>query len=310
LPDYLAQPIASADHPITTSAFLSPPSFFSFCNFPLEESRMVPDSYTELVGRIEKDLAAVEGWLSHRETRFLTLLAASPTAQGDVLEIGSFRGRSTIALAHATSLANEAFPAFRSRVIAVDPLLDDDPLMQTPLAPGSAEERFERNLQQAGVRDQVEFHRGYSYELARSFDRPLRLLWIDGDHSYPSSKQDYDLFAHYLVPGGMLAMHDVLSRYDGCIRVFLEDVLSSPHFGAVGLCGSIGWAQFLGQNVASPAQQRAKQRLSQQLKRLVPYHCHPTPLQGWDKLKYQWLRSRVPHQAVDPADWQRRLKAA
>lgn len=270
---------------------------------------MLSPGFEETLLRIESDVAEVEGWLSPREMHFLALLAASPTAQGDILEIGSFRGRSTIVLAHATALANQAFPVFRSQLVAVDPLLDNDQLLSAPLSPGQAASQFERNLQRAGVRSQVEFHQGFSYELARNFSRKLRLLWIDGDHSYSSSKQDYDLFIDHLVPGGILAMHDVLSRYDGCIRVFTEEVLASPHYGAAGLCGSIGWAQHLGDATASPAQEMEKQRLLRQLQKLVPYHCQKTPLRGWSKLRYRWLRARVPHQAVDPGRWQRRLVA-
>lgn len=271
---------------------------------------MIPAGFDDLLQRIKQDLEHVDGWLSPREMEFLALLAATPTAQGDVLEIGSFRGRSTIALAHATRLANRVYPAFRSHVIAVDPLLDDDRLLASPLAPGSAERLFESNLQRAGVRSEIEFHRGFSFELARGFQKKLRLLWIDGDHSYPSSKQDYDLFVPHLAPGGILAMHDVLSRYDGCIRVYTEDVLTSPHYGAVGLCGSIGWAQYLGSSVATIEQEQAKQRLLRQLERLVPYHCQSSPLRGWSKLRYRWLRSRIPHQAVNPMRWERRLKVA
>lgn len=271
---------------------------------------MIPAGFEDLLCRIRKDLEKVDGWLSPREMEFLALLAATPTAQGDVLEIGSFRGRSTIALAHATRLANQVFPAFRSQVIAVDPLLDDDRLLATPLAAGSAERLFEGNLARAGVRSEIEFHRGFSFELAEGFQRKLRLLWIDGDHSYPSSKQDFDLFTPYLAPGGILAMHDVLSRYDGCIRVFTEDVLTSPHYGAVGLCGSIGWAQYLGAAVATPQQEQAKQRLLGQLGPLVPYHCQSAPLRGWSKLRYRWLRARIPHQAIPPSRWERRLRAA
>ena len=50
-------------------------------------------------------------------------------------------------------------------------------------------------------------------------------------------------FRHSFSDGAILAMHDVLSLpWGGPLRVFVEDVLSSEHFGPVGLC----WIDRLG----------------------------------------------------------------
>jgi hypothetical protein len=263
-------------------------------------------AFTSILSQIQQRLVGVEGWLTDREVEFLALAAARPTADGDILEIGSFRGRSTIVLAlasHATRPADDPIQP----VIAIDPLLDDDPLLEKPLPSGTAKHIFHGNLRRAGVQNLVEFHQGFSYQVAPSWNRPLRLLWIDGDHSYPSTKQDFDLFTPYLADGAILAMHDVLSPYEGCIRVFLEDVLASPFFSAAGLCGSIGWAQFQAEGAPTTAQQNAKRRLAMRLERLLPYHCQDRPLQGWSKLHYKLLRARVPHAPIDPAAWEREV---
>ncbi len=261
---------------------------------------MFTTEFPETLRAIHRALMGVDGWLSSRETEFLALLAACPTADGEILEIGSFRGRSTIALALAARLA----PGRSSRLIAIDPLLDDDPLLSAPLATGRARETFFRNLEQAGVSEDIEFHQAYSYEVVQRWNRPLRLLWVDGDHSYRSTKQDFDLFSPFLADGAILALHDVLSPYEGCIRVFTEDVLRCPRFGAVGLCGSIGWAQYWSSRSATPGESRQKERLSERLRRLIPYHCQTAPLRGLSKLRYKWLRARVPHRAIDADQWQ------
>lgn len=270
---------------------------------------MTTSTFYRTLSSIRRNISGVAGWLTDREVEFLALIASCPTAGGDVLEIGSFRGRSTIALALAMRQARTS-QFGQSHLVAVDPMLDDDPLMQRAGEQGSARREFEANLRDASVRHLVEFHETYSYELAKSWNRPLRLLWIDGDHTYPSTKQDFDLFAPFLADGAILAMHDVLSRYDGCIRVFTEDVLTSPHFGAAGVCGSIGWAQYWHEPHTVEEEQRNKQRLSEQLSRLIPYHLQTEAPKGLQKLRYKWLRSRVPHQAIDPNRWQAAVTGA
>ncbi|MCA9170108.1 MAG: class I SAM-dependent methyltransferase [Planctomycetales bacterium] len=264
---------------------------------------MVPLGFNRTLQNIHQHLRGVNGWLSDREMEFLALAAACPTTAGDILEIGSFRGRSTIALAHAARLADPKIAGHNTRLHAVDPMLDDDVLLDRPISSGEARREFDDNLSRAGVSSDVTFHQAFSYELAPQWSQSLRLLWIDGDHSYASTKQDYDLFVPHLADGGILAMHDVLSPYDGCIRVFLEEVLPDPHFAAVGLCGSIGWAQFWQRPRATRPQQAEKARLTSKLLKLLPYQTQQKPLRGLRKLHYKWLRSQVPHHKIDAQRW-------
>ncbi len=258
----------------------------------------VAREFAKLLAHIRQAIDGVDGWLTDREIQFLALAGARPTCAGDVLEIGSYRGRSTIVLAIAEQMHRAG------TIYAVDPLPDEPPMAADCSGKMSARALWEDNLRRAGVRQRVEFTQGYSYELAETWDRPLRLLWIDGDHSYRSTRQDFDLFSPHLADRGVLAMHDVLSRYDGCIRVFLEQVLASDHFGAAGLCGSIGWAQFHANPEASAPHRRAKEQLARRLEPLVSYHCQETAPVGWSKLRYKWLRARVPHRRVAaPEQW-------
>ena len=77
-------------------------------------------------------------------------------------------------------------------------------------------------MKNAGVENVVEFHRQRSSELAGKWDasRKIRLLWIDGDHTYTGAKLDLDLLRPFLANGAIVAMHDVLHSHDGPVRVF------------------------------------------------------------------------------------------
>src|SRR5207247_307404 len=60
-------------------------------------------------------VSAAPGFLTEREARFLALAAACVPAQGVILEIGSFKGKSTVGLASVAA-------RYRlGKVVAVDP---------------------------------------------------------------------------------------------------------------------------------------------------------------------------------------------
>jgi hypothetical protein len=245
---------------------------------------------------------SVEGHLTAKEARMLGLLAALPTAAGEILEIGSFKGKSAIILARAAQLAD------RARVVAVDPLTS--PCITDPDLKGqrSGWEDFQNNLRRGGVHELVEFHQKFSHELAAVWNpqRQLRLLWIDGDHTHRGAKLDFDKFVPFVRDGGIVAFHDVLHNFDGPLRVFVEDLLRSPRFGAAGVCGSIGWAQL---RAPTAAQEKNKAHLARALARLIPLATN-TELRGLTKLRFKLARSRVPRGAISAAEFVRQTAPA
>ena len=258
-------------------------------------ARALPPEFENFVRETLAEAERAEGYLSPREMRFLCLLGGVPTARGEVLEIGSFKGRSTVILARSARLAGDA------RVSAVDPMTA--PSITDPDLRGEASSLadFEANLSRAGVREFVDLHQRFSHELATAWTRPLRLLWIDGDHTYEGTKADLDGFKPHLSDGAVVAIHDVLHEFEGGARVFLEDVLESDDFGACGFCGSIGWAQYRPGGGAGFANR--KRSLAQKLRRLLPFVSGERQVKGFSKLRYKILRALIPHGEIDPARW-------
>jgi predicted O-methyltransferase YrrM len=265
----------------------------------LEKQNMkgLPPQFSSFVTSLVKEVESIEGFLSPNEIRFLALLAACPTTKGEILEIGSFKGKSTVVLAKAAALT------LNPKVVAVDPMTA--PSITDPDLKNAASSLadFQANLRQHNVAEQVEFHCTFSHELAKTWVRPLRLLWIDADHTYQGTKQDLDLFAPHLADGAIVSFHDVLHEFEGGIRVFMEDILLHPQFGRVGMCGSLGWAQFHADADFCRSYADQKLQLYKRLSRLIPYVVFKNELNGWEKKKYKLLRARVPHGAIDPAKW-------
>ena len=240
-------------------------------------------------------MRAAPGFLTEREARFLALAAACSPARGVILEIGSFKGKSTVGLASIAARYG------LGPVVAVDP--HSAPSVTDPELGGqqTSWDDFRATLRAAGVEAVVEAHRMVSRDLAPAWHRPIRFLWIDGDHTYRGAKEDIDLFRRHLADGAIVALHDVLHTFEGPVRVFVEELLASDQFGPAGLCGSIGWAQY---RPRDGAQWRdARRGLARRAARLIPLVKKGRELRGFDKLRYKLSRALVPHQAPEPDAW-------
>jgi MMP 1-O-methyltransferase len=234
-----------------------------------------------------------KGYLSECEGKFLMAAAALVPVGGANLEIGSFKGRSTICIARTCKRYG------LGNVTAVDPHTSPaptDPDLQGQL---SSFEDFGRNLREAGAIDTVDVKRSFSHEVARTWTTPIRFLWIDGDHTYEGAKADVDIFRRFLVPGAVLAMHDVLGTHYGSLRTFVEEILGSSDFGPAGYCGSIGWAQFRPEQGRSVKYSVERKLLALPARQIIPVAKSGRGLVGWNKLRYKIWRPLAPHGPVN-----------
>ena len=237
----------------------------------------------------------VPGYLVENEARFLGLVAACAPCTGAIVEIGSFTGRSTVMLAKVAEHYG------LGPVVAIDP--HNSPILLDHQAdPGASSYRdFLSNIEAAGVAGVVEPHRAYSGDVAATWNRPIRFLWIDGDHTYQGVRTDFDGFLPHVLPQGVVAFHDSLNVFSGPIRVFVEDVLRSNQFGAAGFVHSIAWSQFRPADGALFQKQRTS--LARVAARLIPFVKDDRELHGLQKTLFRLNRSRVPRSAVLPSKW-------
>jgi predicted O-methyltransferase YrrM len=68
---------------------------------------------------------------------------------------------------------------------------------------------FRRTVEDAGLEDVVIGVLGDSPTVGRYWSTPLGLLFIDGGHAADVAMADYDTWAGLVLPGGILAIHDV-----------------------------------------------------------------------------------------------------
>lgn len=142
----------------------------------------------------------LEGLLSIEESAFLYHTARD---RRTIVEIGSYRGKSGTILALGSA-------GVQGRVTAIDPHLTYDDGAGIVFNPED-EEVLRSALARHKVADRVDHGATGSAEAREQWpaDRPIDLLWIDGDHSEAGAKRDFELWAPLVRKGGVLAAHDV-----------------------------------------------------------------------------------------------------
>ena len=122
-----------------------------------------------------------------------------------VVEIGSARGMSACAMALACRQNHSG------RVYSIDPHSVND--WNDDGTGGNTYEFFVDRLQRYKLTEWCEVIRATSDQAAIKWDRPIDLLFIDGDHTYEGVKRDFDLFLKWVRPTGIVAFHDTLWGY-------------------------------------------------------------------------------------------------
>jgi len=153
-------------------------------------------------------LPDVDGWLTDSEGQALARLAAGKS----VLEIGSYKGRSTIWMARTAR-----------HVTAVDTFDGAGTWAR-------GQDTFATcagNLDRHGVADRVTLHRGVSWEVLPGLPRAFDLVFVDGSHEYEAVRADAARARDVLLPGGLLCFHDYNSLADPGVTRAVNGLLAS-----------------------------------------------------------------------------------
>ncbi len=150
---------------------------------------------------LETTYKRIEGWLSPKEAEQLFRLATASTfLEGDIVEIGSWKGKSTVIFGAVCKETG------KGKVFAIDPHTGSPEHGDVWTYP-----EFEKNIKEANLEEYIIPIIKTSQEAAKDWNRPIRLLWIDGNHEFYYVKKDYSLFSPHVVTNGIVAFHDALS---------------------------------------------------------------------------------------------------
>jgi predicted O-methyltransferase YrrM len=218
-----------------------------------------------VVGRLERMLAGVPGWSMLDQLYSLFLLAyASSDVEGDIVEIGAYCGRSSLALGLAAQLSGagrvhavDLFPtrddwhenedgtfslrvrsggatvvAYKEQRVWREPFYES--ILPTFANHHSILERFTETIARNGLAGVVLPLQGTSALLPGRLGAAgrVRLAFIDGDHDFDAVCQDIESVMPYLSPGGWICFDDAFSVYEGVDRAIRERIIANPEMEA------------------------------------------------------------------------------
>lgn len=176
-----------------------------------------------------QNLKQIKGYISDAELEFL--FSAAQKTNGNILEIGSWQGRSTIALALGSK------SGFNSKVYSVD---------------CEYFEEFYDNLKKFGVEDIVKQIIQTEQTLAKEWNLPIFLFFVDlYQDSYEEMENLMKNWLPHLSEGGVIVFNNVAPNFQGIFersplwgylvpkKIGKKYILNSGYFKNCGLAGTI-----------------------------------------------------------------------
>jgi predicted O-methyltransferase YrrM len=163
--------------------------------------------------RVLEVAKSCKGYLDEAEGLRLYELAREYGGLGPVLEIGSYCGKSSVYLGAGAKAAG-------SHLICVDhhrgseehqpgEEYHDPSLYDAEVGRMDTLRELRRNLLRAGLEDVCVPLVTRSATAARLWSTPLGMVFIDGGHSFETAFSDYESWHGKVMPGGVLAIHDL-----------------------------------------------------------------------------------------------------
>jgi len=189
---------------------------------------------------LKKELSGVEGFLTDKEGKLLFEMSQN-VKNGVIVEIGSWKGKSTICLALGSKYG------YRRSVFAVDPHIGSPEHQDAFGGMVWTFDAFKKNIKNAGVEEIVKPILETSDNAVKSFNQDIGLLFVDGAHEYEDVKNDFINWFPKLSLEGIMAFHDTIG-WEGPRKVVETYLYKSESFRDVHFVDSITYGRKVIQN--------------------------------------------------------------
>jgi predicted O-methyltransferase YrrM len=171
-----------------------------------------------------------EGMIGLDEAIFLYHLARQ-VMRGCIVEVGSYRGRSTVFLARG-SIDGKMAPVY-----AIDPQRDFVGVLGGVFGPKDRE-LFYKAMLDHKCSEIVRLVNLSSEMISGAWTDKIALLWIDGDHSYSGVKRDFECWRPHLLPEAIVVFDDATDPTLGP-RLFIDELTALEEFREISQVGRV-----------------------------------------------------------------------
>lgn len=157
-------------------------------------------------------------------------------SKGEIVEIGSWKGKSTIWLSKGSE------SGLQNKIYAIDPHAGSKEHLKGGKNVWTFDD-FQKNLSKCKVDRFVIPLKKKSSEAVKDVSDNLGLVFIDGAHDYFSVKQDFMSWMPKISEGGVIAFHDSFGKgWDGVRKVVHKEIFKSKVFKNVRYINGITYA--------------------------------------------------------------------
>lgn len=216
-----------------------------------------------MINQIEELVSNIPGWSPIDQLYSLFLLVYSNShIEGDIVEIGSWCGRSSSVLGLAArmtgvkqlicidlfpdrkdwiensdgtysfkvKLGNDEYSGYKEQTVWKEPF--ENAILPVYEKNESLFSIFSLNMKNCGFDDIITPYKGDSSILKTNFNKDFKckFAFLDGDHGYDAVCKDIENVEKYLVPGAWICFDDAFSSYEGVNRAIQDRVIDSGDY--------------------------------------------------------------------------------
>ncbi len=181
----------------------------------------------------------IDGFLVPGQEKYLFDKVKALPDSAVIVEIGSFKGRSSASMGYACLASNK-------RIYCID-------TWNSQTWEGNSSdcqesdffEIWQKNTSLDGVSEHLTPLRGYSHDILSQWyeivgQQEIDFIFIDGSHEYKNVLKDFELCLPLVKEGGWIAFHDVTPEWEGSERVWNEiakNYLTNHEYCSTIACG-------------------------------------------------------------------------
>jgi predicted O-methyltransferase YrrM len=179
---------------------------------------------------LQEYFALAEGMISFEEASLLYNFAKQ-ISDGCIVEVGSYRGRSAVALGRGSLDGN------RVPVYAIEPHEEFTGVLGGRFGPADRG-AFYKAMIDTSCYQVVRLVNLSSEIVAPNWNKKIGLLWIDGDHTYSGVKRDFECWLPHLTPEAIIAFDDSTDPDLGP-RQLINELLNTNKFQELQQVGKV-----------------------------------------------------------------------